>query len=188
MSWKLNLLLFSTNHKVLPIIKGLEEIMGKNDVRLCLCTTMDSSIYQWMVYKDFGFTVTVSFSFNTILLTLYTAMWGVMIWGNHMTVTCMRVSLCHKYNDIVNITNIISRTSSPLLIYLDVGNPLRVTCEWCNVLPKENTNCKNMKMLQNCFACYYQFNWSKHICIMYIHGIRSHVTVIGFPWIFHAAC
>lgn len=101
----------------------------------------------------------------------------------------MRVSLCHEYDDIVNITNIISRTSSPLLIYRDVGKPLRVTCEWSYVLPNENTNCKNKKMLQSCFACYEQPNWPKHVCIisLYMHGMRYYVAVIGFPRTVHAA-
>ena len=47
--------------------------------------------------------------------------------------------------------------------------PLRVMCEWPMwpyVPTNENSDCKNMKMLLNCFACYEQSDLSKHIFII----------------------
>jgi hypothetical protein len=41
-----------------------------------------------------------------------------------------------------------------------------VTCEWPYASASENCDCKNIKMLQNCFAWNKQYNWPKHIFII----------------------
>lgn len=106
----------------------------------------------------------------------------VGVWGSEETYHCrMRVTLWHAYDDIVNLTKVISLTFSPLLIYRGVGTPSRVPCQWSYVPVNENTDYKNMKMLLKYFACYEQSNWRKSVFIiaLYIHGTRCPVTRNG---------
>ena len=66
--------------------------------------------------------------------------------------------------------------------------PLLVTCEWTYVLVNENGDCKNMKMLLNCFACYNQSEYWKHIYYIIIyswHKVTHMWLVMEFPQISH---
>ena len=43
--------------------------------------------------------------------------------------------------------------------------PLQVTCEWPYVPSNGNGDCKTMKMLPNCFACYKQSDWIEFLVL-----------------------
>ena len=50
-----------------------------------------------------------------------------------------------------------------------------VTCEYPYVQFNENSDCKTMKMLLSCFACYKQFDWPKKVIAIFIISLHLYI-------------